>query len=94
MYQYQPPPQQIYYGSRYGGCLKLFLYALSFFIPLLGIILGIVYMSRPDPESKRLGQACLIIGIISFIITCCAGVIFGLAPTVLLPFLEEFGYYY
>jgi hypothetical protein len=72
--------------------LKLFLYALSLFIPLLGVILGLVYISRPDPESKQLGQVCLILGIISFVVSCCLATIFGLAPLFALPFLEELSY--
>ncbi len=86
------PPQQVYYGSRYSGCLKLFLYGLSLLIPFLGIVLGLIYISRPDPESKQLGQVCLILGIVSFVVTCCLGTIFGLSPLLALPFLEEFSY--
>ena len=85
--QYQQP---VYYGSQYSGCLKLILYALAFFMPVAGIILGVIYMSRPDPESKRLGQTCLIIGIVSMVLVCC----FSLAglPLFIIPFLEESGY--
>jgi hypothetical protein len=87
---YYSPPQ---YGPQYSGCLKLFLYAVSFFIPLVGLILGLVYISRPDFESKRLGQACLILGIVSFVLSCCVGLFFGLAPLLSIPFLEDVGYY-
>ena len=93
---YYGPPQ---YGPQYSGCLKFFLYAVSFFIPLVGLILGLVYISRPDYESKRLGQACLILGIVSFLISCCVGVLFslgffGLVPFLTLPFMEDMGGYY
>jgi hypothetical protein len=85
-YPQQPPPPQYppqYYGPQYSGCLKFVLYALSFFIPLVGIILGIVYMSKPDPESKSLGKICLIISIVVIVIGCCLGGIFGILPIIL-----------
>lgn len=91
MYQQQqyPPPQPGYYGSQYSGCMKFALYAISFLIPLAGVIAGIVFMSRQDPESKSLGQTCLIIGIVSFVLWCCIGAVVGLAPTLLIPLLES-----
>jgi hypothetical protein len=92
MYQQYPPPQQVYVGSQYSGCMKFFLYVLSFAIPLVGIILGFVYMSRPDPESKRLGQACLIIAIVGTILICCISVVASVGPLAIIPFME--GSYY
>jgi hypothetical protein len=71
MYYQQPPPA--YYGPRYSGCLKFVLYALSFFIPIVGIIAGIIYMSKGDPESSALGKACLFIAIAAIVIGCCVG---------------------
>ncbi|MBN1956261.1 MAG: hypothetical protein JW900_14610 [Anaerolineae bacterium] len=91
MHQQYPPAQHIYYGSQYSGCLKFLLYVVSFAIPLVGLILGLVYMSRPDPESKRLGQTCLIISIVSFVLICCLTVISllsGAVPLAILPFRE------
>ena len=70
---YQPPPQ-------YGGCQKILFYLLSFFIPIVGIILGIVYMSKPDPESKSLGRTCLILAIVAIVLGCCIGTGFGVLP--------------
>lgn len=91
--QYQQPQQPVYYGSQYGGCLKFFLYAISLLIPLAGVIIGVVFLSRPDPESKSLGQTCLILGIVSFVLSCCLAVVFSLAPALILPFLDS-SYYY
>ncbi len=88
-YQQQPG----YYGSQYSGCLKIFLYLLSFFIPLAGVIIGVVFMSRPDPESKQMGQTCLILGVVSIFISCCLGVVFGIGPIFILPFLDSELYY-
>jgi hypothetical protein len=50
------------------------MYALSFFIPIVGIIAGIIYMSRGDPESSALGKTCLAISIVTIVIGCCVGV--------------------
>jgi hypothetical protein len=88
MYQYQQP-QPVYYGPQYSGCVKFLLYALSFFIPIVGIIAGVIFMSRPDPESKRLGQTCLILGIISIVLTCCVSIVFGVGGPTIMVFLEE-----
>ena len=72
-----PPPQ---YGPRYSGCLKFILYGLSFLIPLVGIIAGIVFMSKGDLESNRLGKTCLIISIVVIILGCCIGGTIGVLP--------------
>jgi hypothetical protein len=91
---YQPyPPQPVYYGSRYSGCLKLVLYAISFFIPLVGLVIGVIFLTRPDPESRSLGQTCLILGILSFLLACCLSVVVSLSPALLLPFMEGFATY-
>jgi hypothetical protein len=91
MYQQYPPQQPVYYPQQqYGGCLKFILYALSFFAPLpIGIIIAIVFMSRADPESKSLGNACLIISIIAVVLQCCAGVGFGMFGGVFAALLED-----
>jgi hypothetical protein len=90
MYQQYPPQQPVYYAQpQYSGCLKFVLYALAFFAPLpIGIIIGIVFMSRPDPESKSLGNACLIISIIAVVLQCCAGLGFAVFSG-FLPLLFE-----
>jgi hypothetical protein len=84
------PQQPAYYGSQYSGCLKFVLYVASFFIPLVGLIAGVIFISRPDPESKRLGQTLLVLGVISILLSCCLGI--GI-PLVFIPFLEESTYY-
>ena len=81
-YQQQPPPPPAYY-PRYSGCLKFILYALSFFIPLVGIIAGIIFMSKGDPEASSLGKTCLIISIVAIVIGCCLGVGFSVVPIIL-----------
>ncbi len=90
MYYQQPPPAYPpqYYGPRYGGCLKFFLYLVSFSVPIAGIIIGIIFISRGDPESRSLGRTCLILGIISVVIACCVGAGIPLVP-ILIELIAE-----
>ncbi|MBN1814060.1 MAG: hypothetical protein JXA14_19640 [Anaerolineae bacterium] len=93
MYQY-PQQQPIYYPQQqYSGCLKWFLYILSFVSPFpVGIIIAIVFLSRPDPESKSLGNTCLIVSIISMVVYCCVTVAIilfsGALPMLMIPFMD------
>jgi hypothetical protein len=73
MYYQQPPPTYTYAGPRYSGCLKILLYLLSFSIPIVGIVVGIIFMSKGDPESNGLGKACLFISIAAIVLWCCIG---------------------
>lgn len=85
MYYQQPPPayppQQ--YGPRYSGCLKFILYALSLSLPIVGIIVALIFMSKGDPEASSLGKTCLAISIVSFVLICCIIGIVMLAPVVM-----------
>lgn len=92
---YYPPPQPPYPPyPQYSGCLKFALYALSFFIPFpVGFILGLVFMFRNDPESKSLGTACLVISIVSIVLSCCVGGIFAVSSGLLSALLENTGGY-
>ena len=85
-YPPQPPPPQYPpqpYAPQYSGCLKFTFYGLSVVIPLAGLIIGIVYMSKGDPESKSLGRTCLIISIAVTVIGICIGVAFAVFPALL-----------
>lgn len=75
-----------YHRSRYNGCAKFLLYALSFFIPLAGFLIGLALMGNRDPESKRLGLTLLILAIVSTVLGCCVGCT---ASLLLSPFREE-----
>jgi hypothetical protein len=91
MYQ-QYPQQPVYYPQQqYSGCLKWFLYILSFVAPFpVGIIIAIVFISRQDPESKSLGNVCLIVSIISMVLACCVAAVLmatGVLPMLLIPFM-------
>ncbi|WP_423799531.1 hypothetical protein [Neobacillus sp. SAB-20_R2A] len=52
------------------GGLKALLYILSFFIPIVGIILGIIWMNDQDVEKKAIGKTCLTVGIVSIVLSC------------------------
>lgn len=41
-------------------------YFLSFFLPFVGIIMGIIYLIKPEVENKRFGKYCLLLGLIPF----------------------------
>jgi hypothetical protein len=45
-------------------------YLLSFLIPIAGIVLGIIYLTKDDPECKAFGKNCIIAAIL-LIVACC-----------------------
>ena len=49
--------------------MRLVLYAVSILVWIAGIIIGIVFLARDDPEYKRVGKICLILGIVSILIS-------------------------
>jgi hypothetical protein len=52
------------------GGQKALYYILSILIPIVGIILGIIWMNDQDPEKKAVGKTCLIIGIGVTVLSC------------------------
>ncbi|MEH7178944.1 hypothetical protein [Neobacillus vireti] len=52
------------------GSQRALLYILSFIIPVVGIILGIVWMNDQDIEKKTVGKTCLIVSIVSIVLSC------------------------
>jgi hypothetical protein len=63
---------------------KWLFYIISFLIPLAGIIIGAIYMGKPDPECKRFGKNCLIAAIAYFVVMCVCVILFLLFYFVLL----------
>jgi len=57
--------------QRYSSGVRILLYILSFLFPIIGLIVGIVFLTKEDEESKSLGKTCLIITAVSFVISCC-----------------------
>lgn len=57
-------------GDEVSGGLKALLYILSFFIPVVGLIVGIIWMNGEDLEKKAIGKTCLIISIVAIVLSC------------------------
>ena len=51
---------------------RFLVYLLSFTMPLVGLVVGMVYSLRQEEEPRRFGKICLIIGIVAIIFACIA----------------------
>lgn len=66
---------QAYAGSEYpqaepiSGGLKAVFYILSLLIWIAGLVIGLIYITKPDPESKHVGKMCLILMAVSLVLT-------------------------
>jgi hypothetical protein len=74
---------QVYAGQMRGETVstgvKILFYLLSFFIPIVGFIIGAIYYTKPEPELKEVGKMCLILAVLSIVISLvCWGGLFGL----------------
>ncbi len=49
--------------------MRILLYIVSFLIPIAGFIIGIVYYSKGDPESKHVGKICIILAVVEILVT-------------------------
>jgi hypothetical protein len=57
---------------------RWFWFALSFVIPIMGVILGILYSGKPDPAAKRFGKNCLLAAAAAIVAAGCCGVLYVL----------------
>jgi hypothetical protein len=71
----QPPPPG---GEAVSQGLKVGIIIGSVFIPLLGIIMGAIYMNDPNPEKKKVGRLWLYVGIGVFALECICFFVFGM----------------
>jgi len=55
---------------------KWLFYGLSFLVPIAGIVIGAIYMSKPDAEAKAFGKKCLIAAIAYFVAACCCVIVY------------------
>ena len=46
-----------------------FQYVISFLVPLVGFILGALLLAKDDEEEKDIGKTCIIIALISVVIS-------------------------
>ena len=47
--------------------MKILFYILSLIVPIVGFIIGIVYYSKGDPESKHVGKICIILAVVGIL---------------------------
>ncbi|MDY7040851.1 MAG: hypothetical protein SVX38_08300 [Chloroflexota bacterium] len=80
--------------ERYSQGMKILFYVLAVLLPVVGIIIGIVLMTREDEESKSLGKNVLIVGIVALVLICCCGLVVGVLPGLLAAVGEGAGGYY
>jgi hypothetical protein len=66
--------------QKYSTGMRWLLYILSFLIPLVGLIAGIVLMTKDDEESKQVGKNCLIALVLSIVLyfVCIFCYVFGM----------------
>jgi hypothetical protein len=96
MSSYPPPVQPSGYAPAPQGGMRYLLWAVSFFIPVVGFVMGIIYMQRPDPDSQRFARTSLILAIAFIVVMCMcfacyfvAMMLLGFAPLFFLPFIME-----
>jgi len=55
-------------SSQMSDGMKILLYIVSFLFSIVGIIIGVYYMTKNDPEYKEVGKICLILGLVGIVI--------------------------
>ena len=70
--------------ERYSQGMKILFYVLAVLFSPVGIIIGIVLMTREDEESKALGKNVLIVSIVVLVLACCCSVLGGVVLPALL----------
>ena len=62
-------------GETISSGVKVLFYLLSFFIWPIGIIIGAIYYTKPEPELREVGKMCLILAALAIVIgVVCWGV--------------------
>ena len=67
-YRFQTGPQYAQAQPGISEGMKIVFYILSLLIWVVGIVIGLVYYTKPDPESKHVGKICLILGCVSIVL--------------------------
>jgi hypothetical protein len=57
---------------------RILIYVVSFLIPIVGIVVGILYTMKPDNHSQEFGKMCLKIALASIAIGFILGILFAL----------------
>jgi hypothetical protein len=86
-------PQPSTVGPAPEGSTRILLLIASFILPIVGIVLGVLYLQRPDEASRHFARQALIAAIAFFVVFClCFACYFffilvlGFAPFFFLPF--------
>jgi len=70
--------------QKYSPIVRWILYILSFFSLLVGLVAGILLMTRDDAESKQVGKNCLIAMVVGIVLWClCYLLMMGMMPIVM-----------
>lgn len=56
--------------------MKILLYIISFLFSIVGIIIGVYYMTKPEPEYKEVGKICLVLALVGIVIGALCSVAF------------------
>jgi DNA-directed RNA polymerase subunit RPC12/RpoP len=48
--------------------IRALLYVASFLVPIAGIIIGIVFMTRSSPDEKHVGKMCLLFSLLTIVV--------------------------
>jgi hypothetical protein len=62
-----PPPVS---GEPVGQGLKIGIIIGSLFVPILGIVMGLVYLNDPNPQKKAVGKLWLMVGVGALVLGC------------------------
>ena len=65
-----PSPEPTPSGGEVSGGLKALFIILAILFPIVGIILGIIWLTKKTKEEKALGKMTLIIAIIIIVLQC------------------------
>jgi hypothetical protein len=57
-------------GKAVSDGLKIGVIVGSLIIPLLGIIMGVIFLVDANPEKKAVGRLWLIVGVVAFVVWC------------------------
>lgn len=65
-------------GAELSSGLKVVFYILSFFVPIVGVVLFFVYRTKPAQEDRSAANLFLILGLVSFGLSCMCWFMMGL----------------
>ncbi|NIK75300.1 ribosomal protein L40E [Paenibacillus castaneae] len=62
-------PSDGYASSGNFGCATVLLFIVTFFIPIVGLIVGGIFALNDDPEKQSIGKALLIFGLVMIVVS-------------------------